>query len=497
MKRIVQEPGIKKWAGDDLVSLQEEPMKVLDLMFKPYGACIIEGCQVVGSEIKPGIVALQGVGSNGLDTFKVVPFAGQINIASFPVYLVLAVDAQMREYVDGEAKPVAYSYYAAVSTVIPSGSNYITINTTGNRYLVDAIQDSKHRFATDAEKTTWNAKASTAVATTGANGLLSNTDKAKLDGIASNANNYTHPSTHPATMIVQDANNRFVTDTEKTTWNAKASTAVATTGANGLLSNTDKAKLDGIASNANNYTHPDSHPATMIIQDANNRFVSDAEKAGWNRINNIEIGGRNLADATNRATFNYSLAGIAGDLTIYSPNSFAFNEFGVAIQNINSPSGNLLFLLDKTRFEVGQTYTISFDFYAQNSAQAIKALLVESYRKTLLSDGVRKCTIGNNHLIYTGVYTSAPNGLLHFELSGFDFPYTYVLANLKIERGNVATDYSRSDNDVIYSPVANTTTNGLMSNTDKTKLDRITGGKATVSVIQPTGAQLGDMWIKP
>ena len=35
---------------------------------------------------------------------------------------------------------------------------------------------------------------------------------------------YEHPATHPASIIVQDANNRFATDTEKAFWNAKAST---------------------------------------------------------------------------------------------------------------------------------------------------------------------------------------------------------------------------------------------------------------------------------
>lgn len=41
-------------------------------------------------------------------------------------------------------------------------------------------------------------------------------------------------------------------------------------------------KLNGIATGANNYTHPTSHPASIITQDANNRFSSDAEKASWN-----------------------------------------------------------------------------------------------------------------------------------------------------------------------------------------------------------------------
>ena len=59
--------------------------------------------------------------------------------------------------------------------------------------------------------------------------------KKKLDGIATGANNYVHPSTHPATMITQDATHRFVSDTEKNTWNSKASTAVVSTTANGLM----------------------------------------------------------------------------------------------------------------------------------------------------------------------------------------------------------------------------------------------------------------------
>ncbi|MGI6522825.1 MAG: hypothetical protein ACOX2Y_02970 [Christensenellales bacterium] len=53
------------------------------------------------------------------------------------------------------------------------------------------------------------------VATTSANGLMSSADKAKLNGIAENANNYIHPSNHPASIITQDANNRFMTDTER------------------------------------------------------------------------------------------------------------------------------------------------------------------------------------------------------------------------------------------------------------------------------------------
>lgn len=44
-------------------------------------------------------------------------------------------------------------------------------------------------------------------------------EKAKLAGIADDANKYVHPESHPASMITQDTDHRFVTDTEKDTWN--------------------------------------------------------------------------------------------------------------------------------------------------------------------------------------------------------------------------------------------------------------------------------------
>lgn len=70
--------------------------------------------------------------------------------------------------------------------------------------------------------------------------------KAKLAGISSGANNYQHPATHPASMIVQDATHRFITDAERSAWNAKAPTSVATQTADGLMSSADKKNLDDL-----------------------------------------------------------------------------------------------------------------------------------------------------------------------------------------------------------------------------------------------------------
>ncbi|MFB9274916.1 right-handed parallel beta-helix repeat-containing protein [Cohnella cellulosilytica] len=58
--------------------------------------------------------------------------------------------------------------------------------------------------------------------------------------------------------------------------------ALASQSEAGFISVNDKTKLDGIDESANNYVHPENHPASMIVQDSENKFVADAEKAIWN-----------------------------------------------------------------------------------------------------------------------------------------------------------------------------------------------------------------------
>lgn len=71
-------------------------------------------------------------------------------------------------------------------------------------------------------------------------------------------------------------------------WDNKAEKTPATTAADGLMSAADKQKLDGVAAGANNYVHPSAHPASMITPDATHRFVTDAEKTKWNTEYTLE-----------------------------------------------------------------------------------------------------------------------------------------------------------------------------------------------------------------
>ena len=143
-------------------------------------------------------------------------------------------------------------------------------------------------------------------ATQSANGLMSAADKTKLDGIATGANKYTHPTTAGNKHIPSggssgqilrwsaDGTAAWGNDNNTTYSNMTAATAsaagraglvpapaagaqakflrgdgtwqtppdtnttysAATQNANGLMSAADKTKLDGIATGANKYTHP-------------------------------------------------------------------------------------------------------------------------------------------------------------------------------------------------------------------------------------------------
>ena len=97
-------------------------------------------------------------------------------------------------------------------------------------------------------------------ATTSAAGIMSAADKTKLDGIATGANAYTHPTTSGNKHIPSGGSSgqilRWSAD-GTATWGADNNTtySTATQSAAGLMSAADKTKLDGIATGANNYTY--------------------------------------------------------------------------------------------------------------------------------------------------------------------------------------------------------------------------------------------------
>ena len=171
--------GVREWAGDDLLELQSEPLKVLDSFFAQYGRCVIQGCDITPSgelyNVSAGLVLLKAADpADGTSRFMVMPFAGAVNVA-MPLYLTVQRTIINETYADGNNKPIAYNYSAiGVGAKPVEGTEYLTLTVGFSARFVDVIQDAAHRFMSDSERTAWNAKETTAGASDKALAALNN-----------------------------------------------------------------------------------------------------------------------------------------------------------------------------------------------------------------------------------------------------------------------------------------------------------------------------------
>ena len=152
--------------------------------------------------------------------------------------------------------------------IAPGANNYVHPDTPGNKHIPSGGAVGQILKNTGDGTVQWEDPTSYSNATATTAGLMSPEDKTKLNGIASGANNYVHPS-HDAHDLgfykVTIDNQGHVTNTSLVTktdikglglTSQDISIGDASSSSSGLMSASDKAKLDGIASGANKYTHP-------------------------------------------------------------------------------------------------------------------------------------------------------------------------------------------------------------------------------------------------
>lgn len=111
---------------------------------------------------------------------------------------------------------------------------------------------------------------SIAVATNSVSGLMSASDKKKLDGIATGATKITVDTSLSSTST-NPVQNKVI----NSALSGKAGTSVATTNANGLMSAADKTKLNGIATGANKTT-VDSSLSASSTNPVQNKVIKSA-----------------------------------------------------------------------------------------------------------------------------------------------------------------------------------------------------------------------------
>lgn len=173
-----------------------------------------------------------------------------------------------------EVNQNAFSNVVVGSTTIAADSktDSLTIAAGSNVTITpDATNDKITIAATD---TTYSA------ATQSVAGLMSAADKKKLDGVATSANAYTHPTTSGNKHIPSGGSSgqilRWSAD-GTAVWGADNNTTynAATTSTAGLMSAADKTKLDGIATGANAIT-VDSALSSTSTNPVQNKVINTA-----------------------------------------------------------------------------------------------------------------------------------------------------------------------------------------------------------------------------
>ena len=289
---------------------------------------------------------------------------------------------------------------------------------------------------------------------------------------------YTHPDTHPASMITQDTSHRFVTDTEKNTWNGKANA---------------------------NHTHEGGVIAIDEKSTTGTRYVKIADFAcssQYQRINQqILLTSREESILLNlkcQSSDSTKFTSVSAAYTPLSSNSSSlYSCISVGLINVDDTKNRLeiwykqgqwgasLNIIPLGKNKEGYTLT----YYQHNSTEAGSASLPTFATNVPLTPAITKNTLGLSNVDNTAdsqksvkYATSAGSATTASKLgseskgsatqpiylnAGVPTACTYTLGK-SVPSNAVFTDTTYA--------VASGSTNGLMSSTDKTKLDGIATG---------------------
>ena len=392
----------------------------------------------------------------------------------------------------------------------------------------------------------------TDVATSSKAGAMSSTDKAKLDGIASGANNYTHPTSSGNKHIPAGGSSgqilRWASDGTATwgndnnttysafkgatssaaggsglvpapaqgdnsskylkadgTWQTPPNTTYsnATSSTSGLMSSTDKAKLDGIASGANKTT-------------VDTALSSTSTNPVQNKVINSALAGKANSSHTHTASQVSGLATVAtsgsyNDLSnkpaAYSlPTASSTTKGGILIGFTESGKNYPVELDSSNKAFVNVPWTDTNTTYS-NATSSTAGLMSSSDKSKLdgIASGANNYThptsSGNKHIPSGG----SSGQILRWSADGTavwgnDNNTTYSAFKGATSsaaggsglvpapaKGDNSSKYLKADGTWATPPnttysTATSSTNGLMSSTDKAKLDGIASGATKITV---------------
>lgn len=151
----------------------------------------------------------------------------------------------------GDHGKIAYDHAQAKGVAFASGLYKITTNAEGHVTAATAVVKADiTALGIPGSNTTYSK------ATASADGLMSKEDFSKLAGIAANANNYSLPKASTTVLGGVKVGTNLSIDTNGVLSAKNTTYSAATTSANGLMTKEMVTKLNGIATNANNYSLP-------------------------------------------------------------------------------------------------------------------------------------------------------------------------------------------------------------------------------------------------
>ena len=226
------------------------------------------------------------------------------------------------------------------------------------------------------------------------------------------------------------------------------------------------------------YTHPASHPPSIITQDSSNRFVTDAEKSTWSAKEPA---------ITKNTAFNVNFDTVATNIKMNGPQSVGSLSTAARADHVHPT--------DTSRAASSHTHTEN-DITNLTTDLAAKASLASpAFTGTptapTATSGTNTTQLATTAFVQSALSAGGYGDMLK---SVYDTDGDGVIDNAeKVSGFTVAKSVPANAvfTDTTYS-VATTSTNGLMSSTDKTKLDGLP--KITVNSSSPSSPSSGDIW---
>lgn len=388
------------------------------------------------------------------------------------------------------------------------------INHTHAEYATTTALEGKadinHTHSEYATVTALNGKAdashSHSNATASASGFMSNSDKSKLDGVETGAN-----KTIVDTALSSTSTNPVQNKVINSALAGKAATShthtldnVSETTSKKIMTATERTKLNGIATGANNYVHPTSHPATMITglatvatsgsyDDLSDKPTSMTPKAHTHEQNDITGLATALSNKAN-ASHTHATSDVTGLDTALSGKASASHTH--SLDDISETTDKKIMTADErtklSGIAAGANKTVVDTAMSSTSTNPVQNKTVNSALDNKVDKVTGKGLSTNDYTtdektklagIATGAnkythpsYTAKSSGLYKVAVDSTG----HISGTTAVAKADITALGIPSTNTTYVN--ATTSTAGLMSTTDKSKLDGIATGANKTTV---------------